>query len=156
MSGDHLLTVFSIVDGLVRAVLDHIIADDEVRSNVTDRIRHFLDSNLEKARNELQNILLDQVAHLITYNHYYTDNFQNAYADAAKKHVQASIDHAIANELNRKLHVSNTQVKLKRLRSSLKNRAVVNMTEQPCEESLEALNTYYKVLSAAAIYQETS
>lgn len=145
ISRDHLLTVSSIVKSFVRAVLDHIIVDDEVRSSVRARIRRSLDANLDKARNELHNILEDEAAHPITYNHYYTDNIQNARADAAKKHLQASMDYAVANEWNGKLHVSNTQVDLKRLCSSLKNRVVVDMTEQACEESLEALNAYYKV-----------
>ena len=135
----------SIVDSFVRAVLDHIIVDDEVRRNVRARVRQSLDANLERARNELHSILKDEAAHPITYNHYYTDNIQNARADAAKKHLQASMDYAIAHEWNGKLHVSNTQVDLKRLCSSLKNRVVVDMTEQSCEESLEALNAYYKV-----------
>lgn len=97
ISRDHLLTVSSIVKSFVRAVLDHIVVDDEVRSSVRARIRQSLDANLEKARNELHNILKDEAAHPITYNHYYTDNIQNARADAAKKHLQASMDYAIAN-----------------------------------------------------------
>ncbi|KAL5401303.1 hypothetical protein PMIN03_011629 [Paraphaeosphaeria minitans] len=153
ISRDHLDTVSSIVNSFVRAVLDHIIMDDEVRSSVRARIRQSLDTNLEKARSELQNILQDEAAHPIIYNHYYTDNIQNARADAAKKHLQASMDYAVANEWNGKLHVSNTQVDLKRLCSSLKSRVVVDMTEQACEESLEALNAYYKVSSATAIHE---
>ncbi|KAF3050093.1 hypothetical protein E8E11_000215 [Didymella keratinophila] len=145
ISRDHLLTVSSLVNGFVCAVLEHIIIDDTVHSNVRARIRQSLDSDLEKARNELHDILKDESAHPITYNHYYTDNTQNARADAAKKHLQTSMDYAIANEWNGKLHVSNTQVDLNRLCSSLKNRVVVDMTEQACEESLEALNAYYKV-----------
>ena len=66
------------------------------------------------------------------------------------------MNHAIANEWNGKLHVSNTEVDLKKLCSSLKNRVVVDMTEQACEESLEALNAYYKVLSLADIYRGLS
>jgi hypothetical protein len=147
ISRGHLSTVSSIVTGFVRAVLDHVIFDDEVRSNIRVRIRQSLDFNLERARNNLRNILKDEAAHPITYNHYYTDNIQNARADSAKKHLQASMDHAIAHEWNEKLHVSNTQVDLKRLCSSLKNRVVVDMTEQVGEESLEALNAYYKVSS---------
>jgi GTPase SAR1 family protein len=156
ISRGHLSTVSSIVNGFVRAVLEHIIVDDDVRSKIRARIRQSLEANLEKARNELQNILLDEAAHPITYNHYYTDNIQNARADAAKKHLQASMNHAIANEWNGKLHVSNTEVDLKRLCSSLKNRVVVDMTEQACEESLEALNAYYKVLSLADIHRGLS
>ena len=156
ISRGHLSTVSSIVNGFVRAVLEHIIVDDNVRSKIRARIRQSLEANLEKARNELQNILLDEAAHPITYNHYYTDNIQNARADAAKKHLQASMNHAIANEWNGKLHVSNTEVDLKKLCSSLKNRVVVDMTEQACEESLEALNAYYKVLSLADIHRGLS
>ncbi|KAF3006090.1 hypothetical protein E8E13_011116 [Curvularia kusanoi] len=145
ISRDHLRKVSSLVNSFVGAVLDHIIVDEEVRSSVQGRIRQSLDSDLEKARNELRNLLSDEAAHPITYNHYYTDNIQNARADAAKRHLQASMDHAVANDWGGKLHVSNTQVDLKKLCSSLKNRVIVDMTEQACEESLEALNAYYKV-----------
>ncbi|KAJ4365360.1 hypothetical protein N0V95_000507 [Ascochyta clinopodiicola] len=60
MSRDHLLTVSSIVDKFVRAALDHIIVDDQVRSNVKRLVRKSLDSSLEKARSELRNILSDE------------------------------------------------------------------------------------------------
>ncbi|KAL5120177.1 hypothetical protein ACEQ8H_002003 [Pleosporales sp. CAS-2024a] len=103
---DHLSKVSSIVNSFVAAVLDHIIVDDEIRCNVKARIHKSLDSNLEKARNALQDILQDEATHPITYNHYYTDNIQNARADAAKKHMQASMDHAITTEWNGKLHVA--------------------------------------------------
>ncbi|KAF3030362.1 hypothetical protein E8E12_000190 [Didymella heteroderae] len=100
ISSDHLRTVSSIVKNFICAVLDHVIVDDEIRSSVRARIRQSLDANFEKAHSELQNILLDEAAHPITYNHYYTDNIQNARADAAKKHLQTSMDYAIANEWN--------------------------------------------------------
>jgi hypothetical protein len=147
-----LLTVSSIVDKFVRTALDHVIVDDQVRSSVKRRVRQSLDASLEKARNELHNILLDEEAHPITYNHYYTDNIQNARADAARKNLQVSMDRAIKNEWNGKLHVSNTEVDLQRLCASLKNRVVVDMTEQACEESLAALNAYYKARSLAPLY----
>lgn len=145
ISRDHMLTVSSIVDNFVRAAPDHVIVDEQVRSGVKRRVRHSLNASLEKARKELLNILLDEDAHPITYKHYFTDNIQKARADGARKHLQVSMDHAIANEWNGKLHVSNTQVDLKKLCSSLENRVVVDMTEQACEEALADLNAYYKV-----------
>jgi hypothetical protein len=142
---DHLAAVFSIVDKFVSAAVRHIIADDQVRSAVTRRVRQALDTSLGKAHKELCNILSDEQAHPITYNHYYTDNIQKAREDASRNGLQASMDHAVANEWNGKLHVSNTQMDLTKLCSSLKRRVVVDMTEQACEESLAALNAYYKV-----------
>jgi hypothetical protein len=59
--------------------------------------------------------------------------------------MQVFMDDAFANEWSEKLHVSNTQVDLNKLFSSLKTRVIVDMTEQACEESLAALNAYYKV-----------
>lgn len=129
----------------VRAALDHVVVDDQVRSGVKRRIQQALDASLDKARDELRSILLDEDTHPITYNHYYTDNIQNTRADAARRTLQDSMDHAIEHEWKGKLHVSNTQVDLNKLCSSLKNRVVVDMTEQACEESLAALNAYYKV-----------
>ncbi|KAF2844124.1 Dynamin family protein [Plenodomus tracheiphilus IPT5] len=142
---DHLATVFSIVDKFVSAVVDHIIADDQVRNAVTRRVRKALDTSLRKAQKELCNILSDEQAHPITYNHYYTDNIHKAREDASRQGLQASMDHAVANEWNGKMHVSNTPMDLTRLCTSLKSRVVVDMTEQACEESLAALKAYYKV-----------
>jgi hypothetical protein len=152
ISRDHLRRVSSIVDNFVRAALDHVIVDEQVRINVKRRVQQSLDAGLQKARRELCALLSDEEAHPITYNHYYTDNIQHARADAAKKSLQISMDHAITNEWKGKLHVSNTQVDLEKLFSSLKNRVNVDMIEQACEESLADLNAYYKVgLSADAI-----
>ncbi|KAH3962145.1 hypothetical protein HBI25_218320 [Parastagonospora nodorum] len=142
---DHLATVFSLVEKFASAAVCHIIADDQVRSAVTRRVRQALNTSLKEAQEELRNILSDEEAHPITYNHYYTDNIQKAREDASRKGLQASIDHAVANEWNGKLHVSNTVMDLTKLSSSLQSRVVVDMTEQACEESLAALNAYYKV-----------
>lgn len=148
------MSISSMAHDFILAVVDHIIVDDQVRSSVKPRIRQVLESNLARARNELQNLLQDEAAPPVTYNHYYTDNIQNDRADAAKRDIQVSMDHAIANEWNGKLHVSNTQVDLKKLSSSLKKRVIVDMTQQACEESLAALNAYYKVRSFSNIADE--
>jgi hypothetical protein len=116
-----------------------------IRPAVTRRVRQALDNSLRKAHEELRNILSDEQGYPITYNHYYTDNIQKAREDASREGLQASMDHAVANECNGKLHVSNTPMGLTKLASSLKSRLVVDMTKQACEESLAALNAYYKV-----------
>jgi hypothetical protein len=142
---NHLQTVSNLVDRFVRAVLVHVVADDQVRSGIQQRIRRSLDTNLQSAQEELDKILLDEQAQPITYNHYYTDNIQNARSDAAKKKLQDSMDYAITNDRNGKLQVSKTTVDLQKLSTSLQTRVVVDMTEQACIESLAALDAYYKV-----------
>lgn len=101
--------------------------------------------NLQSAHEELKRLLLDEKAHPITYNHYYTDNIQNARMDAARQQLQNSMDASVTAEWDGKLHVSNTAVDLQKFTSSLKSRVVVNMTQQACVESLAALDAYYKV-----------
>jgi hypothetical protein len=133
------------VNQFVSAAVGHIIIDDQVRSAVTRRVQQALDTSLGKANEELRNILSDEQAHPITYNHYYTDNIQKAREDASRKGLQVSMDHAVATEWKGKLHISNTPMDLMKLCSSLKSRVIVDMTEQACEESLAALNAYYKV-----------
>lgn len=135
---DHLQSVFSLVNRFVRTALNHVIADDQVRSSVQCRIRRPLDTNFQRAREELRKIILDEKSHPITYNHYYTDNIQNARADAAKAKLQESMDHAVVKESKGKLD-------LQKLSSSLTTRLIVNMTQQACVESLAALDAYYKV-----------
>jgi len=136
----------SLITRHVRTVLDYVITDDQVRSGIQQRLSRSLNAYFRSAREELDRILLDEQAHPITYNHYYTDNIQNARMDVAKKKLQESMDHAIANDWKGKLHVSNTEVDLKKLSSSLQTRVVVDMTKQACLESLAALEAYYKVI----------
>jgi len=145
---NHLQTVSSLVDRFVRAVLDYCIADDHVRSEIQQRIQRSLDTNIRSAQEEMEKLLSDERGHPVTYNHYYTDNIQNARTEAAKKKLEDSMNHAIANEWKGKLHVSNTTVDLQKLSTSLQTRVVVDMTEQACLESLAALDAYYKVLRA--------
>jgi hypothetical protein len=145
---NHLQTVSSLVDWFVRAVLDYCITDDYVRRGIQQRIQHSLNTNIQSAQEEMGKILSDERSHPITYNHYYTDNIQNARTEAAKKKLEDSMNHAIAKDWNGKLHVSNTTVDLRKLSSSLQTRVVVDMTEQACLESLAALDAYYKVLQA--------
>lgn len=133
------------VDQFVHTALDHIIADDQVCSGVRNRIRRSLDINVQSAGEELDKILSDEQAQPITYNHYYTDNIQNARADTAQKQLQTSVDEAISHDSKKNLRVSNTSLDLQKLSSSLKTRVVVDMTQQACEESLAALDAYYKV-----------
>jgi hypothetical protein len=129
-------------------VLDYCIADDLVRRGIQQRIQQSLDTNIRNAQEEMEKILSDERGHPITYNHYDTDNIQNARTEVAKKKLEDPMNHAIANDWNGKLHVSNTTVDLQKLSTSLQTRVVVDMTEQACLESLAALGAYYKVLQA--------
>jgi vacuolar-type H+-ATPase subunit E/Vma4 len=91
---------------------------DQARSGIQRRIQQSLDSTFQAAKEELDKILQDEKAQLITYNHYYTDNIQNAREDAAKEKLQNSMDQAIAKDWNGKLHVSNTAIVLQKISSS--------------------------------------
>ena len=95
---------------------------------------------------ELRKILDDERRQPITYNHYYTDNIQNARQDALKKHMQHAMKCMVDEDWNGKLHVSNTPMDSERLFASLQKRViVVNMDEQACNEAIAGLNAYYRV-----------
>lgn len=108
-------------------------------------MKQALDANFENAKQELDKLVADEQMQPITYNHYYTDNIQKAREDAARESLQESMDDAIKNDWGGQYKTAKTQSSLESVASALKRRIVVDMTQQACIESFEALEAYYKV-----------
>jgi hypothetical protein len=105
------------------------VTEDSVREEVEQLTGIQLEIDRAHAYTELQKILDDEGRQPITYNHYYTDNIQNARQDALKKDVQKAMKDIVDKDWNGKLHVSNTSMDSERL----------------CDEAIAGLNAYYKV-----------
>jgi hypothetical protein len=125
--------------------LAFVVKDPKVRQSITQGIKVTLDINAREAYEELDKLLGDEARHPVTYNHYYTDNIQKARLDRSKKDLKVSMDDAIREDWNGKFHVSNSQVEISRLLSSLQDRVIVDMTEQACMDARTDLAAYYKV-----------
>ncbi|KAL4965069.1 putative dynamin GTPase [Aspergillus stella-maris] len=101
------------------------------------RIKVSLDSNAQKAYEELDKLIQDEACHPITYNHYYTDNIQKARLDRSKENLKVSMDD-VTRDWNGKLESG-------KLLSALQDRVVVDMTKQACTDARTDLAAYYKV-----------
>jgi len=114
-----------------------------------EEILHIAMGKLEKVRSlandELKKIISDEKKQPITYNHYYTDNIQNARKDSLKGLILKAVREAVKEDCNGQLLIRNTQDDSEKLLASLQERVVVNMDSQACAEALGGLNAYYKV-----------
>lgn len=131
-------------------MLDHVIQDEAIRKSLKDRIARALSLNFKNAQEELKKILKDEAIQPITYNHYYTDNIQKARVDDTKKKLQKSVNDALRTDSYGMIEVkekkkSPPSLNLENLTAALQTTVVVDMTKQACEESLAALDAYYKV-----------
>ncbi|KAJ6132636.1 Dynamin [Penicillium samsonianum] len=142
---EHIVAISKIVSQFVNAALMYAIKDGKVRENIGRLVSTTLEANVEAAEHELERILEDETRQPITYNHYYTDNIQNARNEASKSLIENSVRHAIRDDWNGSLHLENTEKDCVKLLSSLKKRVIVDMKEQACSEAKTDLTAYYKV-----------
>jgi hypothetical protein len=144
IANDHLTEVFALTTDFVDKALNCIIVEDGIKNEV----RHIMEFNFENkkraAAEELKSLVEDEKRQPITYNHYYTDNIQNARQDS----IQAAMQSVVENDLNGELHVSNTAVDSGKFLASLQKRVIVDMDDQACSEAQAGLKAYYKVCSS--------
>ena len=145
LARDHLENVFDEIVSFVAAALRHITADDQVLVEILELTTLSLQKNMQAAKDELEKLCHDEKLQPITYNHYYTDNIQNARQEATKRIIKKAMNETTTQDWNGKLHVSNTTWDAAKLLSSLQNRITVNMDGQACAEALSGLQAYYKV-----------
>ncbi|KAJ5210048.1 Dynamin [Penicillium cf. griseofulvum] len=142
---EHIVVVAKIVSRFVNAALTYAIKDGKVHENIGRLVSTTLEANVEAAEHELEKIIADEKRQPITYNHYYTDNIQNARNEASKSIIEASVRDSIHTDWDGTLHLQNTERDCARLVSSLKKRVNVDMKEQACSEAKADLTAYYKV-----------
>ena len=141
----HLDNVHHEITCFAQAALQHVIKDDRVCTNVLDSASATLRAHVEGAKKELDKLCRDEQIQPITYNHYYTDNIQNARQEALRKLLKKAMNETASQDWNGKLHVSNNTFDAAKLLSSLQSRIIVDMDAQACAEALSGLNAYYKV-----------
>ena len=125
-----------------------MIKDESVRVEILETAAAMLQAKRTAAKDELSRLWSDEKLHPITYNHYYTDNIQNARQDSVRKLVKKAMNETTNYDWNGKLHVSNTSLDAAKLLASLQNRILVDMDAQACSEALAGLHAYYKVSSS--------
>lgn len=104
--------------------LSRVIAEEEMRREILQLANSKLDDGKKLALEELQKILVDENRQPITYNHYYTDNIQNARKDSVKNAIQKAMRGAVEEDWKGKFHVSNTALDTEKLLASLQRRVI--------------------------------
>ena len=82
--------------------VQYINVDDQVSAEMRERISGLLDECKQHASEELDNLCKDQSQQPITYNHYYTDNIENARRNTARNWVKSAMRDAAVEGLQRK------------------------------------------------------
>ena len=130
----------------VKAGLDHITNDEGLLAELGDITSPRLNERREAAHVELERLRQDERQQPITYNHYYTDNVQNARQDSTRKIIRKAMEETRAQDWNGKLHISNNSIDAEKLLASLQKHVIVDMEGQACAEALAGLQAYYKVI----------
>ena len=141
----HVGAIHDEILSFVSACLCHITSDKRVRFELDEITGSRLRESKNNAKKELDRLRQDERQQPITYNHYYTDNIQNARQEVMRKMIRKAMDQSKEQDWNGKLHVSNNTVDAGKLLASLQKHVIVNMEGQACAEALAGLEAYYKV-----------
>lgn len=98
--------------------------------------------------------MADEEHHPITYNHYYTDNIQQARSDSQKAGLQSALTSTLENGWSSKIDTITDTSQMKKFLNCLQPKICVDMDAQACEEALAGLNAYYKVCSPQAHFSD--
>lgn len=145
IASQHLTAIFDQVRFFVENVVQHITRDNNVITEMLEIIHGYLEVSRCKAEEELERLQDDNSHQPITYNHYYTDNIQNARANATRNHIKQAMQNASIGVYNGKLHISNTAADAEKLLQALQHQVSVDMDDQACSEVLAGFTAYYKV-----------
>lgn len=147
---NHIAKLFEITTDFVDGAMDHVVHEENMRREIILLANNRLEEGKMLANDELQKLLTDERRQPITYNHYYTDNIQNARESSMKEAMQKAMRAAVEKDWHGKFHVSNTPLELEKVLASLQKRVIVNMDDQACAEAMGGLQAYYKANSHLA------
>ncbi|KAK2820034.1 hypothetical protein FQN49_007786 [Arthroderma sp. PD_2] len=149
ISRGHVNKVHKLICNFVVQSLAYIIKEDQVRNELWRSMKASLQKNLDAAVDELQSICNDEKIQPITYNHYYTDNIENARQQGVKDAIRNAFDTAtVGSDYHGDDNYDDDSTKSRRrrvLESALEKQVVVDMDKRACEEAKTALVAYYKV-----------
>ena len=144
---EHVADVFQKVKVFMNDAVQYVSVHELVSAEMHERISDLLDESRKHASEELDKLCNDQYQQPITYNHYYTDNIENARRDTARNWVRKAMQDAAVGVYNGKLHISNTAADADKLLNALQRQVSVNMDEQACSEVLAAFWEHLTLVS---------
>lgn len=145
IASEHLAGIFDKVKLFVEDAVQYISVDDQVSAEMLERISNLLNDSKQSADKELEKLCNDESQQPITYNHYYTNNIENARRDTTRNWVKKAMQDASIGVYNRKLHIRNTAADAEKLMNALQRQVSVDMDDQACAEVLAGFSAYYKV-----------
>ena len=144
IANDHMTTLYGEIEAFVKAVLNHITRDGQILAELLEITKLSLQKSKHAGDEELLRLCQDEKQQPITYNHYYTDNVQNARQESTRNLIKKAMNEASVDDWNGKLHISNNAVDAEKLLASVQKRIIVDMDVQACTEALAGLSAYYK------------
>ena len=132
IADDHLAVLYSEIKAFVKAVLNHITRDSRILAELWEITKLSLQKCKHAADEELLKLCQDEKQQPITYNHYYTDNVQNARQESTRNLIKKAMTEASVHDWNGKPHFSNNAVDAEKLLASLQKRIIVDMDVQAC------------------------
>lgn len=145
IASEHLADIFGKVKQFVEDAVRYVSFDDQVSVEMLDRISNSLNDSKWSADKELEKLCDDKSQQPITYNHYYTNNIENARRETTRNWVKKAMQDASIGVYNGKLHISNTAADAEKLLNALQRQVSVDMDDQACAEVLAGFSAYYKV-----------
>lgn len=142
---DHLDTLYEEIVGFVKSALGHIVQDEQVLYDLLEITTASLQRSKQNAEKELKKLCQDEKQQPIKYNHYYIDNVQKSRQDSTRQIIREAMDEAREEDWNGRFHISNTQVDVEKLLTSLQSRITIDIDSQACLEALAGLDAYCKV-----------
>ncbi|KAF0326350.1 dynamin [Colletotrichum asianum] len=141
----HVSTVFDRVSKWVHQAITRLFHEEHLRRDIDAICQRKLEDSREKAFEELNKIMADEERHPITYNHYYTDNIQQARSDSQKSAFQSALTSTLNNGWANNMNTISQPSQMEKFMECLQPKICVDMDKQACEEALAGLNAYYKV-----------
>lgn len=128
----------------VKGALNWVTKDEQTIIELQEITSLSMQKRRESAEQELERIWEDERRQPITYNHYYTDNIQNARHERTENAIEDALDRTIGQD-NRGFVLTPGGDNSSKLRAALKGSVNVDMDDQACTEALIGLKAYYKV-----------
>ena len=91
IADDHLTALYSEIKAFVKAVLSHITKDSRILAELWEITKLSLQESKHAADEELSKLCQDEKQQPITYNHYYTDNVQNARQQSTRNLIKKAM-----------------------------------------------------------------
>ncbi|KAI6788241.1 hypothetical protein KC340_g13203 [Hortaea werneckii] len=145
LAADHIELVYNEVKSFVTMLAKHITNEERINLEIVKQVNENLATHMSEAEKELQILVEDEQRQPITYNHYYTDNIQEARQNASRDLIHKIVKDTADDDFHGAMHISNNGIDVKRLVGALQKRVIVDMDEQACSEVRAGLDAYYKV-----------